>query len=335
MPVPLIVPAVSIGARVLSSVKNLSTLDKATLGALSTYGAYLGLDKLSNEFLSNAPSGNETVPLAKSSTAPASPVSSPDVKNPSSPAPSVPYMETAKQVNKSSAEKATTASTPSTVLTTGGLLGILKTASENSFQIEAAKTQILAEQLGFMNEQIGATLLYHDMIVNSLFEISATLSAISGLKTQEIELSPIASSIGSLTEVMASKEMGISAEAVSSISGAITSSSAKPELAQISKTLKPVAENSEKSLERQRFMTTPQVIKDLEGNTIARATPDQIKVSESATTAKYRTDVNNDSFDELDFPSLDSLPLVPFVGVASVFDKDNDISQNPFSIKNI
>jgi hypothetical protein len=158
----------------------------------------------------------------------------------------------------------------------GGLIDILKTNGENTNNILSAQAQITAEQLGFLNEQFNAHLLYSDMMVSSLSEI--------------VENSSDFSKIDKWAE---------SAQA------------------------------------REEFLMTSQSVSDLEGNVITNAHPEQLKAQSHANSTKFHSDTNNDNYDDQDLPRLGSLPIIPFFGVSSSFDKKIPISQNPFTAINL
>jgi len=172
----------------------------------------------------------------------------------------------------------------------GGLIDILKTNGENTNNILSAQAQITAEQLGFLNEQFNAHLLYSDMMVSSLSEISTSMQLISTSLIDLVENSSDFSKIDKWAE---------SAQA------------------------------------REEFLMTSQSVSDLEGNVITNAHPEQLKAQSHANSTKFHSDTNNDNYDDQDLPRLGSLPIIPFFGVSSSFDKKIPISQNPFTAINL
>lgn len=88
---------------------------------------------------------------------------------------------------------------------------------------------------------------------------------------------------------------------------------------------------------------TPMTLKDFEGNPmtdclgvkIPDMSPNSLKIVKDAAIARYRTDQNNDEYDDEDIPSIDDfkLPLIPFIGRSTIFNPLLDLSQvseNPF-----
>jgi hypothetical protein len=208
------------------------------------------------------------------------------------------------------------------------LLDILKQSGQNTFDILAAQTQIQAEQFGFLNEQVGAGLLYQDVLVGTLDEISFSMASIAS--TLQVIASTLVDSVS--TSPDPEKDLGSSLDGVVS---AIHATSSKDELADISERMKTLESYAEVQKERAIFNSSVQPISDLEGNVVVHASPDQIKANYHANATKTHSDINNDSYDDIDLPLLDLLPIIPFHGVSSSFDKSVDISVNPFSHKNI
>lgn len=87
---------------------------------------------------------------------------------------------------------------------------------------------------------------------------------------------------------------------------------------------------------------TPITLTDFEGNAmtdslgkqIAPMSPNDLKIVKDAAIARYRTDQNNDEYDDDDIPSIDlfKLPIMPFVGRSMIFNPLLDLSSsdNPF-----
>lgn len=77
---------------------------------------------------------------------------------------------------------------------------------------------------------------------------------------------------------------------------------------------------------------TPRTIEDLDGNSLAHASPMEIQAIKNASDSRLRTDQNNFEVDDSDFPDLmDSIPLLKFFGRESVYSPSPLPSLNPFS----
>lgn len=88
----------------------------------------------------------------------------------------------------------------------GGLIDILRTNGENTNNILSAQAQITAEQLGFLNEQFNAHLLYSDMMVSSLSEISTSMQLISSSLVDLVENSADFSKLDKWAETAQTRE---------------------------------------------------------------------------------------------------------------------------------
>lgn len=94
---------------------------------------------------------------------------------------------------------------------------------------------------------------------------------------------------------------------------------------------------SDTAVVKEEFLTTPTTVKDLDGNVVAvDIAPIALTAVKEATIAREKTDTINFEVDDSDFPSLDTLPIIPFVGRESIFDLGTSVpSSNPFTHKNI
>lgn len=99
----------------------------------------------------------------------------------------------------------------------------------------------------------------------------------------------------------------------------------------------PVSKWAEKAEVREAFLTTAVDAKDLDGNIVMKAVaPMTLTAIKDATIAREKTDTINFTVDESDFPSFDSLPVLPFVGREHIFNPEFSMpTNNPFTHKNI
>lgn len=175
----------------------------------------------------------------------------------------------------------------------GSLLDVLSSGSTNTNKVLLNNTEVIGSHFSFFNEQFGAHLLYMDALVTSIDQISQSLQVI------------VSASIDSLNKT-------------------------SPEPVDYSAHLEKMANYSESAKVREDFLMSPQTIEDLEGNPITTAHPEQLKAQAHANATKFHSDTNNDEYNADDLPLLDLLPIIPFFGVSSSFDKSISISENPF-----
>jgi len=237
-----------------------------------------------------------TPPVLDKNPSPKSPFS------PNSPSGGLDYPSTAKAKSDENQSKLLTP--PSSLPSGGSLLEVLSMGSVNTNKTLSNGTEVLGSHLGFANEQFGALLLYMDILVTSVSQISDSL------------------------QIMASASID-SANVVSNKTNDLE------RLANNSDYLKNIADSADSSKTRNDFLMTPQTVHDLEGNSITSGHPEQLKAEAHANATKFHSDTNNDSYDVDDIPFLDLLPIIPFVGVSSSFDKSIPILQNPFTAKNL
>lgn len=112
--------------------------------------------------------------------------------------------------------------------------------------------------------------------------------------------------------------------------------STKP-LEAIATAVAPIAEWAQKAKVRETYMTTPTIVRDLDGNAIKEnIAPMELSVAKDASIAREKTDTINFEVDESDFPSFASLPIIPFVGREHIFNPNFSMpTNNPFAHKNI
>lgn len=109
-------------------------------------------------------------------------------------------------------------------------------------------------------------------------------------------------------------------------------------LTSLTSAVAPIAGWAEKAKLREEFLTTViPAVKDLDGNTVMEnITPLAVTLAKDAAIAREKTDTINFEVDETDFPSMDFLPVLPFVGRESIYDPAHQTpSSNPFEYKSI
>lgn len=125
-------------------------------------------------------------------------------------------------------------------------------------------------------------------------------------------------------------------EYYASASQSLKSKEVPKALSELVTAVAPIAQWADKAKVREEFLSTPSVIKDLDGNTIAQTSPMELSATKDATIAREKTDTINFEVDESDFPLMDFLPVLPFVGREYVFNPDFSLpTANPFTHKSI
>lgn len=117
----------------------------------------------------------------------------------------------------------------------------------------------------------------------------------------------------------------------------LKSKEASKPLEAIATAVAPIAEWAQKAKVRETYMTTPTIVRDLDGNAIKEnIAPMELAVLKDASIAREKTDTINFEVDESDFPSFASLPIIPFVGRENIFNPNFSMpTNNPFTHKNI
>lgn len=210
-----------------------------------------------------------------------------------SPSGGVDHVSNAQDVGKINQSKIVPPPIPSS---TGSLLDVLSRGSANTNKTISNSTEVMGSHFSFLNEQFGAHLLYMDILVTTLDQISTSLQVLAS------------ASIDSVNKTSATGSASVDYSAH----------------------LEKMAQYAESAKIRQDFLMNEQTFTDLEGNPITTAHPEQIKAQAMANQTQFHSDTNNDSYDDMDFPLLDTLPIIPFVGVSDSFDKTIDLSTNPF-----
>lgn len=229
---------------------------------------------------------------------PKSPTPSSSSPNAYSPSGGQDFASNAKQISFNNQSKI---STPKPLPSGGSLIDVLKSGSLATSKSISNNTEVIGSHFSFLNEQIGAHLLYMDMLVTSLEQISSSLQLIASASID---------SVNKQTD---------------------TSLPSEDLLSHLSK----LSSFAESAKVRNDFLMEEQTFYDLEGNAITSAHPEQIKAQSSANQTKFHSDTNNDSFDDIDLPSLDSLSILPFVGGSDVFDFSKSLTSNPFTHKDL
>jgi hypothetical protein len=178
------------------------------------------------------------------------------------------------------------------------LLDILERSGENTFQVLSAQAQVLAEQLGLSNEQFGIHLAFMEGISSSLASVAESMAIQASLALD-----------------MANAKADSSVKEESFLDGMVA----------LASSVLVVSDHAQ----------TERAIHDLDGTVVAVASPMAMTAAKDATTARTRTDQNSEEYNDIDLPLLDLLPIIPFAGVSSSFDKSVNISVNPFTHKNI
>lgn len=125
-------------------------------------------------------------------------------------------------------------------------------------------------------------------------------------------------------------------EYYASASQSLKSKEVPKALSELVTAVAPIAQWADKAKVREEFLSTPSVIKDLDGNTIAQTSPMELSATKDATIAREKTDTINFEVDESDFPLMDFLPVLPFVGREYVFNPDFSLpTANPFTHKTL
>lgn len=132
-------------------------------------------------------------------------------------------------------------------------------------------------------------------------------------------------------ETASIKAREISPTSIARDYGSTTDHATAGALASLASSLAPIRDWAELAKERETYLQTPVIVRDLDGNAIAEAKPMELATSKDAAIAREKTDINNEEFDESMFPSL-FLPVLPFIGSSDIFNPNhNTPSANPFS----